>query len=91
MENEKITITTEKGTYTCVCLAIISDDSNEYVVLLPCDENGKSLDDVFIYQLIQSNEKDKEYLTDIEDPDVFKELYQQFLTLCSTPGFDQAK
>ena len=86
MEDGRIIIDTEKGSFTCEILAILSQGENEYVMLLPLNKNEKAADDVFIYQLLASDEKDKEHLANITDPEVYKVLYQQFLTTYSTPG-----
>ncbi|MCT4544060.1 MAG: DUF1292 domain-containing protein [Vallitalea sp.] len=75
-EHETITLTLDNDeTLECLVLGIFDVEDNEYIALLPEEE-----DDVLLYKYISSDDQDIE-LTNIEDDEEFEKVSKTFMRI----------
>lgn len=76
---QNISLTLDDGTVvTCAILTTFNIEGNDYIVLLPLDENGKNESgDVYIYRMTV-NEDGQPYLSNIETDDEYAKVSEAF-------------
>lgn len=81
-ENEALTVTLTLDNdeeLECAVLAIFESQDQEYIALLPLDENGESDDgQVYLYRFINNGEDREPDLENIEDDAEFERVSEAF-------------
>lgn len=81
-ENETLTVTLTLDNdeeLECAVLTIFEAEENQYIALLPLDENGDNTDgQVFLYRFIDNGEDAEPGLENITDDDEFEHVSEVF-------------
>ncbi len=78
----------------CAVITILTVGEQDYIVLLPLDENGDSQDDeVWFYRYIENpndpeTEPDLEYIDDDEEYDIVADAFDEYLDECEFNEMD---
>ena len=78
----------------CAVITILTVGEQDYIVLLPLDENGDSQDDeVWFYRYIENPndpeaEPDLEYIDDDEEYDIVADAFDEYLDECEFNEMD---
>ena len=72
---QKVTLTLDDGTVvTCAIITTFAVEENNYIVLLPLDENGENESgDVYIYRMVVG-EDGQPYLSNIETDEEYEKV-----------------
>lgn len=81
-ENESLTVTLtleNDEELECAVLTIFETDGQEYIALLPLDENGDNDDgQVYLYRFIDNGEEEEPGLENIEEDEEFERVSNAF-------------
>ena len=81
-ENEELTVTLTLDNdeeLECAVLTILETEGQEYIALLPLDEDGNNEDgQVFLYRFFGSSEDEEPVLENIEDDDEYERAADKF-------------
>lgn len=81
-ENESLTVTLtldNNEELECAVLTIFEADNQQYIALLPLDENGDNTDgQIFLYRFIDNGEDQEPGLENIEEDDEFDRVSAVF-------------
>ena len=76
-----VTIELENEELDCEILTIFESDGQDYIVLMPVDENGEPLDDTLVY-IYRYFENDGDYAIDnIQSDDEYERVDKRFKEL----------
>ncbi|MCQ2500358.1 MAG: DUF1292 domain-containing protein [Lachnospiraceae bacterium] len=89
-DSPTVTLTLDDDTeVTCAVLNIFAVNTNEYIALLPLDENGQSATgEVYLYRYLKSDNGDPA-LDNIEDDDEYMEAANAFNSLMEKLNFEE--
>lgn len=85
-EEMTVTLDLEDGPVTCAIIVILTVEEQDYIVLLPLDENGENEDGhVWIYRYFEDEtnveeDPDIEYIQDDEEYKRASEAYEEYLS-----------
>lgn len=86
---DTMTLTLEDNTeLECGVLAIFPVADKQYVALVPLDDQGEELGEVYLYQFVEHSEEDIE-LINIDDDDEFEAVSDAFDELLDGEEFDE--
>lgn len=90
-ENESLTVTLtleNNEELECAVLNIFEADENEYIALLPLDENGDNTDgQIYLYRFIDNGEEEEPGLENIEEDEEFDRVSAIFNEWLDTQDF----
>lgn len=83
-EEMSVTLTLENGDVECAIVVILTIEDQDYMVLLPLDENGENHDgEVWFYRYFENEDifkdPDLEYIESDEELNAISELFEEFL------------
>lgn len=89
--NSTVTLTLDDDTVVeCAILTIFQAADNDYIALLPLDENGENEDgEVFLYRYSE-DENEEPQLSNIEDDEEYEMVADAFDELLDSQEFDEA-
>ncbi len=92
-EEMSVELELDDGTVVnCAVITVLEVESNNYIVLLPLDENGENQEgEVWFYQLIE-DEKDpnkEPELVYIDDDEVYEKVTEAFDSFLDDAEFDE--
>lgn len=92
-ENESLTVTLtleDDQELECAVLTIFETGEQQYIALLPLDENGDNDDgQVYLYRFIDNGEDQEPGLENILDDDEFERVSEAFNEWMDTADFDE--
>ena len=90
-ENESLTVTLtleNNEELECAVLNIFEADEEEYIALLPLDENGDNTDgQIYLYRFIDNGEEEEPGLENIEEDEEFDRVSAIFNEWLDTQDF----
>ena len=90
-ENESLTVTLtleNNEELECAVLNIFEAEENEYIALLPLDENGDNTDgQIYLYRFIDNGEEEEPGLENIEEDEEFDRVSAIFNEWLDTQDF----
>ena len=94
MEEESldtVTLTLEDDTEVeCAILAIFPADENQYIALMPLDEDGEQKgEDIYLYRFIDNGDDEEPDLENIDDDEEFEIASDAFDELLDNWEFDE--
>lgn len=92
LESEVVTLTLDENEeIECAIITTFEMDSNEYIALLPLNEDGENEDgDVWIYRFIKDAEGGNNHdLQNIEDDDEYEKAADKFDEWLDTQEFEE--
>lgn len=78
-----VTLTLDDGDVECSIITIFECDGKDYIALLPKDEKGEPLDEVYIYGYKESEDEEPEliYIEDEEEYEAAADKFDEWLDL----------
>lgn len=91
-EEMSVTLELDDGPVTCAIITILTVNEQDYIVLLPLDENNENTDgEVWIYRYFEdeSNPNAEPVLENIEDDDEYEAVIDAFEEFLDSSEFDE--
>lgn len=91
-EEISVTLELDDGPVTCAIITILSVAQQDYIVLLPLDENNENTDgEVWIYRYFEdeSDPNAEPVLENIEDDDEYEAVIDAFEEFLDSSEFDE--
>ncbi|MFI3176978.1 MAG: DUF1292 domain-containing protein [Eubacteriales bacterium] len=90
-EDMTVTLSIDEGEVECAIVVILTIEEQDYMVLLPLDENGENQEgEVWFYRYFENEDifedPDLEYIESDEELDAISDLFEQYL---SSSEFDE--
>ncbi len=90
-EDMTVTLSLDEGEVECAIVVILTIEEQDYMVLLPLDENGENQDgEVWFYRYFENEDifkdPDLEYIESDEELNAISDLFEQYL---SSSEFDE--